>query len=211
MMLKWTCPKTLKHQQRPNQSMTRHTDTHAKQRQKREPGGGIILSYKVSSWVFLRLYGAAFCWFAWIMWTSAWTPVNLLNYWPEALPYKWFYGTLAALGVLLIFPFFTPSPLRFPRTVSGGVVKAILLLILSGILYVLTLALLDGGYLRYSQHLSSTLPLMIKAVAGLSVTGAVLVSLAGALHDSKAKRPKALSEKMSDEDLRALRRARSQA
>ena len=52
---------------------------------------------------------------------------------------------------------------------------------------------------------------MIKAVAGLSVTGAVLVSLAGALHDSKAKRPKALSEKMSDEDLRALRRARSQA
>lgn len=191
--------------------MTRHTDTKARHRQTREPGGGIILSYKVSSWILLRLYGAAFCWFAWIMWTGAWTPESLLSFWPEAFPINGLYGTVAAFGVLLILPFLTPSPLRFPRTVSGGVVKAILLLILSGILYVLALSLLEDGYLRYSQRLSSTLPLMIKAVAGLSVTGAVLVSLACALQDSKTMRPKVLSEKMSDEDLRALRRARSQA
>ena len=190
--------------------MTRHTDTNADLRRKREPGGGIILSYKISSWILLRLYGAAFCWFAWIMWTGAWTPASLLSYWPEAIPVKGLYGALAALGTLLILPFLTPSPLRFPRTVMGGVTKAILFLVFSGILYLLAMALVEDGYLRYSQHLASTLPLLIKAVAGLSMTGAVLVSLAGALQDTNST-PMAVSDKMPDADLRALRIARSQA
>ena len=191
--------------------MTHHAEPVAINRQKREPGGGIIMSYQISSWLVLRLFGAVFLWFAWIMWTGDWEAEGLRALWPQALPINALFGTLAALGVLLFVPFLTPSPLRFPRTVGGGVVKAVLLLLISGILYVLTIQLLADNYLKHSSELSSVVPMFIKAVAGMAVTGSVLVSLAGALRDGEVRQEAEPPKKMSEDDLRALRRARASA
>lgn len=187
--------------------MSRLPDTAAAQRQADNREGGIIKSYKVSSWLVTRAYGAVFLWFAWILWTEAWLAEDMMGYVGRIMPRDGLVGLLAAFGVVLALPFLTPSTLRFPRTVGGGVIKAILLVMLSGMIYILTIFLLNDNFIPHSNELRDVVPLFIKAVAGMAVTGAVLVSLAIALRDGEARTDDA-PDKISDADLRMLRRIR---
>ncbi len=187
--------------------MSRLPDSAAAKRQADSREGGIIKSYKVSSWLVIRAYGAVFLWFAWILWTEAWLAEDMMGYVSRVMPREGLIGLLGIFGLLLAVPFLTPSTLRFPRTVGGGVIKAILLVILSGMIYLLTIFLLDDNFIRYSNELRNVVPLFIKAVAGMAVTGAVLVSLAIALRDGEARKEEA-PDKISEADLRMLRRIR---
>jgi hypothetical protein len=187
--------------------MSRLPDTAAAQRRANDQGDRIIKSYKVSSWLVTRVYGAVFLWFSWILWSEAWLAEDMMGYVARVMPREGLIGLLAVFGVLLAVPFLTPSTLRFRRTVGGGVIKAILLLILSGMIYILTTFLLNDDFLRFSNELRDVLPLMIKAVAGMAITGAVLVSLANALRDGEERKDDA-PNKLSDADLRMLRRIR---
>ncbi len=171
-------------------------------------GDGIIRSYQISSWLVLRVYGAVFLWFAWVLWTGAWAADSLWAYLPGAVPPHGVAGALAFLGGILAVPFLTPSILRFPKSVAGGIGKALLLLVLSGLIYGLTHLLLADEFLRYSSRLDAVLPILIKAVAGMAVTGAILVSLAMSLTAGETGRAPT-APKLTDADLRALRRARA--
>lgn len=178
-------------------------------RRRSDPGGNLIRSYKLSSWLLLRLYGAGFLATAELMRRGVVDAAPMLAPFGLSAPTMQVALALGVLGVMLAVPFLTPSPLRFPKSVAGGLVKAVLMVVLSGVLYFAVEAVLAAELWRFSAKVNDVVPLAIKAVAGLSVTGAILVSLAMALTEGEAQAKSAPPPAADRDQLRALRKARS--
>jgi len=167
-----------------------------------QPGGKILLGYVVANFVVLRLYGAAFLAIGYALSTGLIElPQQALNLGATSTNA----ATLAGLaGLILLVPMLTPSVMNRPRKVSFGLLKATILLGLSFPIYWAGVAYLESGAVTQGAAFLDILPKLIKAIAGVSVTGAILVSMATQLTEDEIL-PQEDSIKVSEDDLRALR------
>ncbi len=171
----------------------------------KQPGGRLLHSYQVSSFIVLRLYGLAFLAIAYGYTTGLLKTPNLpilsmAN--PVVL------ATVSGLiGIILVLPPLTPPVLRSPRTVLAGIYKALILMLLSVPIYFEELVVLNSGLVPHGSKFIDIVPLIFKSVAGLSITGAILVGLANQLAEDE-KTPQPIYDHLSKNDLRSLRQSR---
>ena len=171
----------------------------------RQPGGKFLISYQIASFVVLRLYGLAFL----------------------ALAYAYMVGSLqkpdfallgivsteviatisGVVGLCLLIPILTPSILSRPETVLKGIIKALILLVLSAPIYFEGVVYLTSGQVAFGSKFVTLLPTLFKSIAGLSITGAILISMATQLSEAE-KTPEPIYDRLSDSDLKKMRRAR---
>lgn len=174
--------------------------------------GGLIRSYSVASWVILRLYGASFAYIAYLglQWKETDHPsLAALSYGLDPLIVI---GAMAFVGICLLVPFLTPRFMAVPDRVSMGAVKALVIAALSVWLYLGLGTVLTSGIISHGREFAALLPMLLKAVAGMAITGAILISFAKQLTKAEAKRSQVVEtpQPMAMQDLRALRQARMQ-
>lgn len=171
----------------------------------RQPGGKFLLSYQIASFVVLRLYGAAYLAMAYgyVTGTLPKPDLALLNIVStEAVA-----TVCGVIGLCLMIPPLTPTLLSRPETVLKGVFKALLLLSLSAPIYFEGVVYLTSGQVAHGSKLVALLPNLFKSIAGLSITGAILVSMATQLSEAE-KTPEPIYDRLSESDLKKMRRAR---
>lgn len=171
----------------------------------RQPGGKILLGYEISSFVFLRLFGLGYLTMAYGV-VGGYLDLSGLMSRMGGDPALWA-SLFAGIGLVLLLPPLTPKFLRRPESVSRGVCKALVLIILIAPLYLAGQAVLESGIIAHGAKLQAIVPLLFKSIAGLSVTGAVLISMATQLSmDEQSVQP--TRPRLSDADLKRLRKAR---
>lgn len=171
----------------------------------KQPGGKLLVSYQASSFIVLRLYGLAFLAMSYGYTTGLLTMPELpiLNMASPVI-----LATISGLiGILLTLPPLTPAVLSRPKTVLAGAYKALLLMALSAPIYFEGLEVLNSGLVPHGSKFVDVVPLVFKSIAGLSITGAILVSLATQLAEGE-KTPEPIYDHLSKNDLRSLRRSR---
>lgn len=171
----------------------------------KQPGGQILQSYQTANFVVLRTYGLAFLALGYGYTTGAISSPEIVlgvGMSPPVLT-----AICGVIGVGLILPILTPDVLGRPATVSAGVSKALILLGLSAPLYWEGMAFLESGTLRFGARYAEIFPMLFKSIAGLSITGAILVSLATQL-SQMGKTSEVSKPLMSRTDLKTLRHAR---
>lgn len=170
-----------------------------------QPGGKLLLSYQVASFVVLRLYGAAFLAIAYGFMIQV---LKLPNIVPASMGSPAVISTLCAVtGLVLLIPVLTPKVLSRPQTVLAGVFKALILIILSAPIYFLGITFLESGAVAHGSKFTTLMPMLFKSIAGLSVTGAIMVSMATQLTEEE-KTPQPIYDRLSNSDLQSLRRSR---
>lgn len=147
--------------------------------QKSHDDGGFVRSYAIGAWVVLRIYGAAFCYLTWLgyQWMELDHPMlaELLFGLPD-LPGL---AILAFVGGVLAVPFLTPRFIAKPRSIAAGVGKAVVVAGLSVWLYFMLETVLISGVIGHGKEFAELLPLLLKCLAGMSITGAILVGFVG--------------------------------
>ncbi|MGB3407947.1 MAG: hypothetical protein WBA67_10675 [Jannaschia sp.] len=173
--------------------------------------GAAMKLYVAADWLVMRLLGLALLGVAYTIWTlleiGRELPLIPLSYGQDPKTMMIVYGVL---GMFMAVPFLLPRFLTAPRTVAGGLAKAVLLV-------VTVLFLLPALHVMIDLHtppiyhatLHATVPNVFKAIAGIAVTSALLISFFRQLGatpkvDYTGKPIVVLSET----DLRELRAAR---
>lgn len=149
--------------------------------------GGTLVLYHVFSWITLRGYGALFCWIALQAWQMHEVGHPNLHALLLGLPDLPGIALIAIVGLYLFVPFLTPDFIRKPLSVRAGAAKALLLTIISIWLYFMLMGLLASGYLNISKQVALALPNFFKALAGTSITGAILVGFVSQMGRSAGK------------------------
>lgn len=157
--------------------------------QKSHDDGGFVRSYAIGAWVVLRIYGAAFCYLTWLgyNWMEAQNP--LLDTLLFGLPDLPGLAILAFVGGVLAVPFLTPRFIAKPRSIAAGVGKAVIVAGLSIWLYFMLDTLLISGVISHGKEFAALLPMLLKCLAGLSITGAILVGFVGEMTGTPQTQP----------------------
>ncbi|WGH78668.1 hypothetical protein [Jannaschia ovalis] len=173
--------------------------------------GAAMKLYLVADWVVLRLLGLGLLGTGYILWQMIQTDqtyrAELLSYGQPPFNAMIAY---AVVGALLTLPFLLPRFLARPSHVAGGLAKAVLLVgtafvLLQPLKVAITLFTPD----IYHATLIATAPNLFKAIAGVAVTAALLISFfrqLGALPETDYKGEEKIH--LSPADLREMRIAR---
>ncbi len=146
---------------------------------------GFVRLYSTASWIIFRLYGILFGWITWIAYN--WHVANSLE------GKNLFYGYPAEIGlyltgticVLLTVPFFTPKFISQPKSVLSGFFAAVLLMVLSFIIYTLLQKVLFFlGIFSQNKEVLDSLLLFFKALASTMVCASILVGFAAQINKS---------------------------
>lgn len=173
--------------------------------------GAAMKLYIVADWLVMRLLGAGLLWTGYLLFqmiqAERWSQAAKLSYGQDPMHALYAYGLS---GALLAVPFLLPRRIVAPRSVLGGLFKAVILLAACLVL----LPMLDVAITTltpdiYHATLQATMPSVFKAVAGVAVTSALLISFFRQLGatpqvDYTGKPVVVLSER----ELRELREAR---
>ena len=171
----------------------------------KQPGGKILLSYQIASFVVLRLYGLAFLAMSYGYTSGALDHPNLPLV--DMVSTALLATVCAVIGLGLLVPVLTPRILSRPETVLAGAFKALLLIALSAPIYFQGIAFLDSGTVKYGTKFIEIVPMLFKSIAGLSITGAIMVSMATQLTEGE-RTPEPIYDHLSKSDLKALRKSR---
>ncbi|MFO6463333.1 hypothetical protein ACK8OR_02985 [Jannaschia sp. KMU-145] len=140
--------------------------------------GAAMKLYLVADWLVLRLVGLGLLGTAYMLWlmieAERTSRAAQLSYGQDPMHALYAY---AGLGTLLALPFLMPGFLSRPNHVAGGLAKAVLLVVSAFLLLPalhLAIDLFTPDIYHATLHL--TVPNVFKAVAGIAVTSALLIS-----------------------------------
>ncbi|WP_371153934.1 hypothetical protein [Jannaschia sp. 2305UL9-9] len=175
--------------------------------------GAAMKLYVIADWLMMRLLGLGLLGTAWILW-------QLIEGGRDYQAFQISYGqnpmhalyAYAGVGTLMTVPYLLPRFITAPRHVIGGLLKAVLLAATAFIL----LPMLHVGIEMFTPDmywatLHATAPGVFKALAGVAVTSALLISFFRQLGnvpqvDYTGKPVLVLSQ----QELRSLRAARAE-
>lgn len=173
--------------------------------------GAAMKLYVIADWLVMRLLGLGMLGTAYILWQLIQDGRDYqafqISYGQDPMYALYAYG---AIGALMAVPYLLPRRITAPRHVFGGLIKAVLLAATAFIL----LPMLHVGIEMFTPEiywatLHATAPSVFKALAGVAVTSALLISFFRQLGrtqqvDYSGKPVLVLSE----QELRSLRSAR---
>ncbi|MEM8824643.1 MAG: hypothetical protein AAGF30_13615 [Pseudomonadota bacterium] len=134
--------------------------------------------YQIADWVVLRALGLALLWTAYMMWQVIQADrVWLIDALAQGIDPMTALFIYAGLGAFLVVPFIMPRFLSSPRHVVGGLAKSFLLVVAALVLIApLNVAIVLYTPDIYHATLHATAPRAFKAVAGIAVSSALLIS-----------------------------------
>lgn len=151
----------------------------AKLPEKKLPALGAAMKlYVVSDWLILRVLGVGLMATAYMIWTmidaGRTFQAELLSHGKAPMTAVYVYG---GGGALLALPFLLPARIARPQHVFFGLIKAILLVAAAYVLIKpLNLAITEFTPDIYHVTLIETVPRLFKAICGVAVTAALLIS-----------------------------------
>lgn len=173
--------------------------------------GAAMKLYVVADWLILRLLGLGLMATAYMIWTmidaGRTFQAELLSHGKEPMTAVYVYG---GVGALLALPFLLPGRIARPQHVFFGLIKAVLLVAAAYILIKpLNLAITEFTPDIYHPTLIQTVPRLFKAICGVAVTAALLISFFRQLNGLPAVDYKGDPKvQLSPDQLHDLRKAR---
>ena len=175
--------------------------------------GAAMKLYVVADWMMLRIMGLGLMATGYLLWTTIRderaVQAATLAHGQDPMAALYLYG---GLGAILGVPFLLPAAIARPRNVAFGALKAILLVAAAyALMDPLKLMIVDLTPPLYHATLIETVPRLFKAICGVAVTSALLISFfrhLGALPAMDTGGPAKVH--LSAQELQDLRKARMQ-
>ncbi|WP_139176671.1 hypothetical protein [Jannaschia faecimaris] len=140
--------------------------------------GAAMKLYIAADWIILRILGLGLMATAYMLWTmiddGQTFQAEALAHGKDPLTAVYVYG---GVGALLGIPFLLPGRIARPKNVGYGLIKAVLLVGAAYVLIVpMDVAIVTFTPDIYHPTLIETVPRLFKAICGIAVTSALLIS-----------------------------------
>ncbi|CTQ50678.1 hypothetical protein [Jannaschia donghaensis] len=173
--------------------------------------GAAMKLYIVADWAMLRAMGLGLMATAYMLWTliqdGRLSQAAALSHGKDPMLAVYIYG---GVGAMLAIPFLLPGRIARPQHVVFGLIKAILLVVAAYVLIEpLKVAIVTFTPDIYHATLIETVPRLFKAICGVAVTSALLISFFRQLNGLPAVDYKGDAKvHLSQDQLHDLRKAR---
>jgi hypothetical protein len=210
--MKRAAPSDMPDPKDPTRTVPTKTKRPGKIPEKKLPALGAAMKlYIVADWTMLRLMGLGLMATAYLIWTLIQADrtgqAELLSHGKAPMTALLVYG---GIGAILCLPLLLPQAIARPKNVIFGMVKAILLVAAAYVLIEpMNLAIVEFTPKIYHPTLIETVPRLFKAICGVAVTSALLISFFRQLNGLPAVDYKGDAKvHLSPEQLYDLRKAR---